>query len=233
DTTGRITDVAANILAPECVLRVDLHPLDAAQTMKLLGTLFRQGALPRASRERIAERAGGNPLYVEELLRSLIEQGAVEVTGDGLRATAAIESMVVPATVQEVIMSRVDHLPPRPKQVLQIAAVVGQRVAEPVLAELVVDAVALPAILDALVEAQLLLTELRGGDRTFVFKHRLIQDVTYESILETRRAELHSQVGGVIERRLPGPPGYHGMLAYHYSLGNDLARAEEDLFLAG
>jgi tetratricopeptide (TPR) repeat protein len=233
ETTGRIATAAASLLPADRVLRLDLQPLDAAGTTKLLGTLFRHGALPRASRERIAERAGGNPLYVEELLRSLIEQGAVEVTGDGLRATAAIESMVVPATVQEVILSRVDHLPPRPKQVLQIAAVVGQRVGEPVLADLVAEPATLPATLDALVEAQLLLSEIRGEDRTFAFKHRLMQDVTYESILETRRAELHSQVGQVIERRMPGAPGYHGMLAYHYSLGNDLVRAEEELFLAG
>ena len=152
ETTGRIATAAEQLLPADRVLRIDLQPLDAAGTTKLLGTLFRHGALPRASRERIAERAGGNPLYVEELLRSLIEQGAVEVTGDGLRATAAIESMVVPATVQEVILSRVDHLPPRPKQVLQIAAVVGQRVAEPVLADLVVEPATLPAVLDELVE---------------------------------------------------------------------------------
>jgi class 3 adenylate cyclase/predicted ATPase len=233
ETTGRITEAAAKTLAPERVHGIALRPLDAAATTKLLGTLFRQGALPRASRERIAERAGGNPLYVEELLRALIEQGLIEVTGDGLRATAAIESMVVPATVQEVILARVDHLRPRPKQALQIAAVVGQRVAEPVLADLVVEPETLAGVLDALVEAQLLTSEIRGDVRTFVFKHRLIQDVTYESILETRRAELHQRVGRVIERRMPGAPGFHGMLAYHYSLGNDLGRAEEELFLAG
>ena len=233
ETTGRIADVAAKALAPASVLRIDLQPLDAAGTTKLLGTLFRQGALPRASRERIAERAGGNPLYVEELLRSLLEQGAVEVTDDGLRATAAIESMVVPATVQEVILSRVDHLGPRRKQALQIAAVIGQRVAEPVLSDIVAEPATLPAVLDELVEAQLLLSEMHGEVRSFTFKHRLIQDVTYESILETRRAELHRQVGQVIERRMPGAPGFHGMLAYHYSMGNDLVRAEEELFLAG
>ncbi|MCC6764533.1 MAG: AAA family ATPase [Deltaproteobacteria bacterium] len=233
ETTGRIAAAAVDVLPADRVLRMDLGPLDGAATMKLLGTLFRHGALPRTSRERIAERAGGNPLYVEELLRSLIEQGAVEVAGDGLRATAAIESMVVPATVQEVILARVDHLRPRPKQALQIAAVVGQRVAEPVLADLVSEPEEIPEILDALVEAQLLTSEVRGEVRTFVFKHRLIQDVTYESILETRRADLHSRVGRVIERRMPGAPGYHGMLAYHYSLGNDLERAEEELFLAG
>lgn len=233
ETTGRIATAAEKMLPADRVVRLDLQPLDAAGTMKLLGTLFRHGALPRASRERIAERAGGNPLYVEELLRSLIEQGAVEVSGDGLRATAGIESMDVPATVQEVILARVDHLRPRQKQALQIAAVVGQRVAEPVLGELVAEPATLPGVLDELVAAQLLTSELRGGDRTFLFKHRLIQDVTYESILETRRAEIHSQVGRVIERRMPNAPGYHGMLAYHYSLGNDLVRAEEELFLAG
>lgn len=233
ETSGRIASAAAKTLATERTLLIELQPLDAAGTMKLLGTLFRHGALPRVSRERIAERAGGNPLFVEELLRSLIEQGAVEVSGDGLRATAAIESMIVPATVQEVILARVDHLRPRPKQALQIAAVVGQRVAEPVLADLVNEPEELPEVLDALVDAQLLASEVRGESRTFVFKHRLIQDVTYESILETRRAELHGQVGRVIERRMAGAPGYHGMLAYHYSLGNDLVRAEEELFLAG
>jgi tetratricopeptide (TPR) repeat protein len=67
----------------------------------------------------------------------------------------------------------------------------------------------------------------------YTFKHRLIQDVAYESILETRRAELHREVGHVIEQHLQGAPGYHGMLAYHYSMGNDVERAEEELFLAG
>ena len=233
ETTGRIAEASASVLPSERVVRIDLGPLDAAQTTKLLGTLFRRGALPRASRDRIAERAGGNPLYIEELLRSLIEQGAVEVTADGLRATAAIETMVVPATVQEVILSRVDHLRPRPKQTLQIAAVVGQRVAEPVLADLASDPAELPAALDELLEAQLLIGETRGDVRHFSFKHRLIQDVTYESILETRRAELHRAVGQVIEHRMPGAPGFHGMLAYHYSLGDDAVRAEEELFLAG
>jgi class 3 adenylate cyclase/predicted ATPase len=233
ETTGRIGDVAAATLTAGSVLRVDLGPLDAAATTKLLGTLFPHGTLPRASRERIAERAAGNPLYLEELLRSLIEQGAIEVTGSGLRATAAIASMVVPATMQEAILARIDYLRPRPKQILQLAAVVGQRVAEPVLADLVAEPAGLPETLDELVAAQLLLSELRGDVRYFTFKHRLIQDVTYESILETRRAELHQQVGHVIERRMQGAPGFHGMLAYHYSMGTDLVRAEEELFLAG
>ena len=233
ETSGRLLDLARATLPPERLLEVELRPLDAAATTRLLGTLFPHGALPRASRERIARHAGGNPLYIEELLRSLIEQGAVEATAGGLRATAAIESIVVPATVQEVILTRVDHLQPRPKQTLQLAAVVGQRVAEPVLAALVAEPALLPETLDGLVDAQLLLREAGGDPPHYGFKHRLIQEVTYDSILETRRAELHRAVGTVVEEHLRGAPGYHGMLAYHYSMGNDLERAEEQLFLAG
>src|SRR5262249_41726378 len=138
--------------------------------------------------------------------------GAIEVTERGLRATAAIESIAVPTTVQEVILTRVDHLRPRPKQALQLAAVVGQRVAEPVLAALVAEPAQLPETLGDLVEAQLLVRETRGDVPHYGFKHRLIQDVTYESILETRRAELHRAVGRVVEEHLRGTPGYHGML---------------------
>ncbi len=233
ETTGRIADVASTSLAADTVLRIELRPLDTAATSKLLATLFPHGTLPRLSRERIAERAAGNPLYLEELLRSLIEQGAIEVTGSGLRATEAIATMIVPATMQEAILARIDHLRSRPKQVLQLAAVVGQRVAEPVLADLMAEPGHLAEALDQLVEAQLLVAERRGDVRHVTFKHRLIQDVTYESILEMRRAELHCDVARVIERRLQGAPGFHGMLAYHYSMGNDLVRAEEELFLAG
>ena len=233
ETSGRLVQVAAATLPAERVVAIDLQPLDAEGSRRLLATLFPRGGLPRASRERMAERAAGNPLFLEELLRSLISQGAIETTPQGLRATAAIETVDVPDTVQEVILTRVDLLRPLPKLTLQLAAVVGQRVAEPVLLALVSEPGKLPEILTELTDAQLLLRDTRRELPSYVFKHRLIQDVTYDSILETRRAELHRQVGHVIETQLVGAPGYHGMLAYHYSMGNDLDRAEEQLFLAG
>jgi len=233
ETAGRLVHVSAATLPPERVVALTLQPLDADGSRRLLGTLFPHGGLPRASRERMAERAAGNPLFLEELLRALISQGVIETTPVGLRATAAIESVQVPDTVQEVILTRVDLLPPLPKLALQLAAVVGQRVAEPVLRALVSEPEKLPEILTELTEAQLLLRDTRREIPSYVFKHRLIQDVTYDSILETRRAELHRAVGRVVEEQLVGAPGYHGMLAYHYSMGNDLDRAEEQLFLAG
>lgn len=233
ETAGRLVQVAEATLPSERVVTLDLQPLDTEGSRRLLGTLFPRGGLPRASRERMAERAAGNPLFLEELLRALISQGAIETTPQGLRATAAIDTVEVPDTVQEVILTRVDLLPPLPKLTLQLAAVVGQRVAEPVLRALMREPEKLPEILAELTEAQLLLRDTRRELPSYVFKHRLIQDVTYDSILETRRAELHREVGRVVEAQLVGAPGYHGMLAYHYSMGNDLDRAEEQLFLAG
>jgi hypothetical protein len=233
ESSGRLAEIALASLRPEQRLEVALRPLGPADTRRLLATLFPPGGLPRGVRERIEGPAGGNPLYIEELVRALIEQGAIEVAGTGLRATAAIESIVVPATVQEVILVRVDRLTPIRKRVLHLAAVIGQRVAEPVLAELIDDTPACAEVLAHLTEAQLLVREQRGDQAHYMFKHRLIQEVAYGSILETRRAELHGQVGRVIEARLPGSPGYHGMLAYHYGRAGDVDRAEEHLFLAG
>src|SRR5262249_13571707 len=186
ETSGRLVEVARPMLPRERLLEIELRPLDAAGTTKLLGTLFPHGSLPRASRERIAQHAGGNRFYAEELLLSLIGRAAIEVPERGLGPTAAIESIAVPTTVQEVILTRVDHLRPRPKQALQLAAVVGQRVAEPVLAALVAEPADLPETLEHLVEAQLLVRESRGDVPNYGFKHRPIQDVPYRSILQTR-----------------------------------------------
>src|SRR4029453_17856258 len=92
------------------LLGVELRALGPADTRRLLATVFPPGALPRAMRERIEAPAAGNPLFIGELLRPLIKQGIVEVETTGLRVTAGVETVEVPPTVQEVILSRVDRL---------------------------------------------------------------------------------------------------------------------------
>lgn len=232
-TTDRFLALARGTLPPERLLDVRLTPLGPADVHRLLGTLFPPGSLPGPSRERIERYAGGNPLYVEELLRSLIEQGAIDVSDDGLRVRTALEGLRVPDTVQEVVLSRVDRLAPARKQLLQLAAVVGQRVAAPVLAELAPEPTARDAALAHLVDAQFLRREESADAVRYAFVHRLIQEVTYGSILETRRAALHGQVARVVEARMREGSGYHGLLAYHYGQAGDADRAEEHLFRAG
>jgi class 3 adenylate cyclase len=213
---------------------IELEPLDATTCRQLVRNVFSGAAVPIELRQRIEQQAAGNPFYVEEVVRALLDEGAVEVVDGGLRATEKIHAVRVPGTVQEVIAARIDRLAAPRKRALQIASVVGRSFAQSVIADVAKDDADLEDGLGALVDAQLLERRERPSGREYVFKHPLVQEVAYESILRPRRAELHRAVAEAIEGRLsPSAPGYHGMLAYHYGQAGDLEEAEAHLFEAG
>jgi class 3 adenylate cyclase/predicted ATPase len=213
---------------------IQLAPLGRADSRLLINNLFRQADIPHPVRAMIVERARGNPFYVEEVVRSLIEEGAVEAHEDGFRATERIHQVEIPGTVHEVVMARVDRLDLHRKQILQLASVVGRSFHLNVLAGVFSDDPELERHLEELVDAQFLVPWDRLQGLEFAFKHPLIHEVTYDSLLLARREEMHLQVGEAIERALGVEvPGYHAMLAYHFSLGRNLERAEQSLFRAG
>jgi class 3 adenylate cyclase/tetratricopeptide (TPR) repeat protein/ABC-type cobalamin/Fe3+-siderophores transport system ATPase subunit len=213
---------------------IQLEPLRGEDSRLLINNLFRHADIPHAVRALIVEKARGNPFYVEEVVRSLIEQGAVEAHEDGFRATERIHEVEIPGTVQEVVMARVDRLDLHRKQILQLASVVGRSFHLEVLAEALPEDPELERHLEELVAAQFLVPWDRLQGVEFAFKHPLLHEVTYDSLLMARREQLHLQVGEAIERSLGETiPGYHAMLAYHFSLGRDLERAEQSLFRAG
>jgi len=233
DTSGRVLR-AARALAGERLLEIELAPLTRSDTRRLLAGLFTHGGLPVAARERIEGRAGGNPFYVEEVIRSLLEQSAIEDGPGGLRATERIHRAAIPDTVQEVILSRVDRLDPERKQLLQLASVIGRSFLPEVLAEIAPGTSDLQGNLARLAEAQLLTEREEAGSLVFAFRHPMIQEITYDGILEGKRQELHRRVGEALEARLPeGTPGRHATLAYHFGKARDVARAEPHLFAAG
>ena len=238
ETSDRAIASAERELGQRAV-RLELSPLAPRDTRELLAGLFARDDLPRALRERIEANTAGNPFFLEEVLRALLEQGVLEAVGSRLRATAAIDSAVVPGSVQEVILSRVDRLDPRRKLLLQIASVIGQRFDRATLAAVAgralrhdADGTTLADAIDRLVDAALLAPGSEA-DRRLGFRHPMIQEVTYDSILEGRRVELHHAVAEHLEDAAPEAPGLHATLAYHFSLGRDLARAERHLLLAG
>lgn len=233
ETSGRIFGVAREQYAKR-EETIELHPLRSGDTRRLLASLFRHGGLPVAARERIEQQAGGNPFYVEEVIRSLLEQGAIERLDTGLAATEKIHAAVIPETVQEVILSRVDRLEPALRQLLQLASVVGRSFQVPVLTSLASDASTVADGLARLVDAQLLVRQAEAGGTAYAFKHPMIQEVTYDSILERRREEVHRAVGRALEATLAeGGAGTHATLAYHFGRGRDLVQAERHLFAAG
>src|SRR5207244_10835233 len=90
--------------------------------------LLRRDDLPHAGSARVAQRAEGNPFYIEEVIRSWIDKGVVESAGGRLRITEQVHSVVIPGTVQEVIMARVDRLPDDTRRLLQTASAIGRSI---------------------------------------------------------------------------------------------------------
>ena len=103
-----------------------MRPLDRKSCVELVGNLMKSGDVPRGIMEPIVERAGGNPFFVEEIIRACIDDDFVEIRDDGFRATGRLQSFVVPATVNEVIMSRFDSLDEASRELLRVASVIGR-----------------------------------------------------------------------------------------------------------
>jgi predicted ATPase/class 3 adenylate cyclase len=231
-TSGRVLEIV-RAHHGERQLDLALHPLDARATRRLIANLFRDGEVPHETRRLIEEKAQGNPFYVEEVVRALLDAEAVELHEGRFRATERIHAFVVPGTIQEVVTARLDRLDAEKRRILQIASVIGGSFHRDVLEE-IHGAAQLDARIAELQQGAFLEASDRSAGVEYGFKHPLIQEVTYDGILQERREELHREVALAMERRLPADlAGREGMLAYHWSLGRDAERAEDHLFRAG
>lgn len=232
-TSDRIRDYARKEHADRG-FEIELKPLDASAARSMLNNLFHQDDLPRDTRQRIEEKAHGNPFYIEEVVRSLVDDGAVEYVEGRFRATDRITSVTIPDSIHEVVMARVDALDVAKRQLLQTVSVIGASFHIEVLAGIVEDVTRLAGDIESLLNAEFLVRSASARDAEYDFKHPLIQEVTYESLLHTRREILHRKVAETMERVFPADvAGYAGMLAYHYGKGGAGERAEEFLFRAG
>ncbi len=232
-TADRIREYARKELADRS-FEIELKPLDASAARSMLNNLFHQDDLPRDTRQRIEEKAHGNPFYIEEVVRSLVDDGAVEYVEGRFRATDKITSVTIPDSIHEVVMARVDALDVAKRQLLQTVSVIGASFHVEVLAGIVEDVTRLASDIESLLNAEFLVRSASARDAEYDFKHPLIQEVTYESLLHARREILHRKVAETMERVFPDDvAGYAGMLAYHYGKGGAGERAEAFLFRAG
>jgi class 3 adenylate cyclase/tetratricopeptide (TPR) repeat protein len=183
--------------------------------------------LPTDLERLIAGRAEGNPFFIEELLQALLELGSLAVA-DGRAALAKVE-IDIPDTVQGTILARLDRLDPRARGVLQHAAVLG-RTFSSVHLELVVGDGELGEPLSTLAQAQLLMLDRPGY---WSFKHALIQEVTYETLLLRRRRELHLKVAEALEGSAGDDPQLLEALAEHYARAEAREAARRTAVAAG
>jgi class 3 adenylate cyclase/tetratricopeptide (TPR) repeat protein len=226
-------------------IEIDLAPLDARDCQTFVRNLLKTDDLPYSLQTLVGRTGDGNPFYIEEVVRSLLDEGLVETVKGRLTVSDKVDSLVVPGTVQGVIMARVDRLTDEARGVLQLASVLGRSFYQRILARMVPPEVDLGAALAYLKERQLV--SERKTRRTaavrrstlaeeteYVFQHALVQDTIYESILQKTRKEQHLKAAQAIEALFADRlPDFYGMLAYHFSRAEHLEKAEEYLFKAG
>ena len=175
---------------------IALRPLSTSQTTTLIGELLGTDASVHGLAGVIAERAGGNPFFAEEIVRDLAERGAVRGARGSYLLHGDATDTTVPATLQAVIAARVDRLSAPAKRTLNAAAVVGSRFSPELLTALGID-----PVLDELVKSELI-DQVGFTPRVeYAFRHPLIRTAAYESQLKSDRAELHGRLAAAIEQR--------------------------------
>ncbi len=187
----------------EHCLEIVLKPLAEAETSEFIRNLLDVSGIPESLRRRIIERAEGNPFYIEEIIRSLIDAGVL-VLQDGVwrvRPGAAPESLTeIPSTVQAVIAARLDKLDPEVRSVLQAASVIGRSFGAAVLERLGgEDSLMLSVHLATLEDFEYIAATSQGREVEYVFRHPLLHEVAYNGLLKRRRRELHLRIGGIVE----------------------------------
>jgi DNA-binding CsgD family transcriptional regulator len=212
-----------------------LEPQESHQMLSaLLGTTHIQDDLAQL----VLDKAEGVPFFVEELVKSLRETGAIECHEDQWRLTVGETAVQVPETVDEMLMARIDRLPEGAKGLLQLGAVIGREFSGELLREL--SGVAeweLTSQLATLTEAELLYARGLLPQTTYIFKHAFTQEAAYRSLLTARRRVLHYRMAVTLETLFPDRLEEHyGQLAHHYvesSADEALAKAIEYAVKAG
>ncbi len=185
-------------------LTLDLEPLSLEQSRELLSHLVDLSNLPELLVSTILERAEGNPFYLEEFVRVLIERGLLELEGERWRVAPGVapESVEVPTTLRGLMMTRVDRLPEDMQNLLRSASVIGLQFSAPLLGEVERRLHGLEKaqpLLERLVEIGLLVERPEAGESAYAFRHILAQETIYQTILRNHRPYLHRTVAESVE----------------------------------
>ena len=218
-----------------------LTALDDAQGRMLLASYFGEECVKASNSlcRRILERSSGNPLFIEEILRSLIEMGVLRREGQHWHVVAGETSIDIPAGIHALLLARMDRLPREVRALAQEAAVIGPRFEVVLLKAIAADPTAVDAGLDVLTDAEVI-EEVGSGrpisQRAYRFNQSLLHDAIYQNLLMQRRAEMHGLIGTALERLCgPNPERLEdvAMLGHHFRLSAMKLKGAEFLRAAG
>jgi ABC-type oligopeptide transport system substrate-binding subunit/class 3 adenylate cyclase len=218
---------------PHRTRELTLEALSGDAGAELLAALVGSETLPDDLRSRILDAAEGNPFFLEELVRSLVDAGALVREDSGWRFDHDAE-IELPPTVEQVIVARIDRLPDPARNVLGAASVLGRHFGVPLLEGVSGGNGATRQALHELERLDLVREERRWPQPEYRFKHALIQEGAYRNMLTADRARLHRRAAEWLEERHAGnEEEVYGLLAHHWLAATDEEKAIEYLLRAG
>ncbi len=208
------------------ITRSMLQPLSDEESLALTARVRGEEPLPEEFQKLVVAKAEGNPFFVEEMIKSLDESGALRARKGASASSDPPLRIQVPDTIQDVIMSRIDRLEESPRTTLQLASVIGREFSVNLLETIADLNEPLADSLQKLKSLELIYERSFFPEHTCFFKHALTQEVAYNSLLLLRRKELHCLVAASLEEMHSGGlPEMYELLAYHYERGEEWERA--------
>jgi predicted ATPase/class 3 adenylate cyclase len=218
---------------PEVTL-VNLHRLPRQLGAEMILQVTGGKVLPREIAEQIADRTDGVPLFIEELTKAVVESDLLIEAGGQYVATGPVTPLAIPTSLQESLLARLDRLAPT-SEVVQTAAAVGRQFSY----ELIRAATALPEpqlddALAQLMNAELIFRQGTPPDAEYTFKHALVQDTAYGTLLRSRRQQIHARIAQTLQDQFPDMVATQpAVLARHCAEAGLVERAVDYWFKAG
>jgi predicted ATPase/class 3 adenylate cyclase len=182
---------------------LSLVPLQRGDVETLVSKLTGGCALPPEVMNEIIAKTDGNPLFVEELTKAVLEEEILVKDAEGYRLAGPLPPLAIPDTLQDTLMARLSRLGPA-KEIAQVGAAVGREFSYSLMCELVGrDETALRHALGILEERELVFRSGEPPDASYSFKHALVRDTAYQSLLKSRRKQLHGQIARTIDANFP------------------------------
>jgi class 3 adenylate cyclase/tetratricopeptide (TPR) repeat protein len=213
--------------------RIALTTLSAEDSVQMAHAVLGTESLPEDLKSLIARKAEGNPFFVEEVVKSLQELGALRKSGERYALAKRLDEIIIPDTIQDVIMARIDRLEDAPKKTLQLASVIGREFTRRLLDRIADIHGRTEEFLRELKAIELIYEKALFPELAYMFKHALTHEVAYNSLLVQRRKELHLVIALAVEQLYAERLSEHyEMLAYHFTKAENWSKALDYLLKA-
>ena len=213
---------------------ITLAQLPQETGTEVIGSILGSADVAPALIRFVLQRTDGNPLFMEELTRTLLENGSIRMESGRYRLDMRADTAKVPENIHGIIAARMDRLEDDVKRVVQLAAVIGRDFAHRVLQSIIGQRENLKSSLETLRETGFIHRKSRYPELEYTFKHALTQEVAYKSLLRQKRARYHTDVAVAIERlNAHRIEESYEVLAYHYDRSEEAKKAYDYMRLSG